>query len=218
MRALSAPDARGGGIAMAARKLIGALLVGIALGCTKPEAHGAPSKSSAGETMPTRAGLPIEGELPALVATEWINSIPLTLEDLRGKVVLVEFWTYTCINWRRQLPYVRAWADKYRANGLIVIGVHTPEFDFEKDIENVRQATQDIAIGFPIAVDSDRAIWAAFENAYWPALYFVDAQGRIRHHQFGEGEYERSEAVLQDLLREAGAANVGHAPSTVAAS
>ncbi|HEY0463088.1 MAG TPA: redoxin domain-containing protein [Polyangiaceae bacterium] len=156
--------------------------------------------------MSARSGLPTEGALPALDgATSWLNSQPLNPASLRGKVVLVQFWTYSCINWRRTLPYVRAWADKYASAGLVVIGVHTPEFEFEKDLGNVRNATRDIGISFPIAVDSQRVIWSAFSNEYWPALYFVDAQGRIRHHQFGEGEYERSETIIRQMLTDAGA-------------
>ncbi|REM31792.1 cytochrome c biogenesis protein DipZ, partial [Mycobacterium tuberculosis] len=119
--------------------------------------------------------------------TEWINSAPLTPESLRGKVVLVDFWTYSCINCLRTLPYVRAWAEKYRDAGLVVVGVHTPEFAFEKLPANVRRAVKDLDIGYPVAVDSNHSIWRAFGNQYWPAFYVVDAQGRIRHHQFGEG-------------------------------
>jgi thiol-disulfide isomerase/thioredoxin len=149
--------------------------------------------------------LPIEGELPSLdSATEWLNSQPLTAAGLRGKVVLISFWTYTCINWLRQLPYVRAWAEKYKDQGLVVIGVHTPEFAFERNLDNVRRAAKDMRVDYPIAVDSDYAIWRAFNNRYWPALYFVDAQGHIRHHLFGEGAYEESEMILQQLLEEAG--------------
>jgi len=160
---------------------------------------------------PTAAALPIEGELPSLSgATEWLNSQPLSAAGLRGNVVLISFWTYTCINWLRSLPYVRAWAEKYRDQGLIVIGVHTPEFAFEHDIENVRRAAQDMRVEYPIAVDSNYAIWRAFDNHYWPALYFVDAQGRIRHHQFGEGEYEQSEMILHQLLAEAGRGDIDH--------
>jgi len=141
-------------------------------------------------THPAAVRLPIEGELPSLgSATEWINSPPLTAAGLRGKVVLVDFWTYTCINWLRTLPYVRAWAAKYRDQGLVVIGVHTPEFEFEQDVGNVRRAAKDMRVDHPIAIDNDYAIWTAFDNHYWPALYFVDAQGHIRHHQFGEGDY-----------------------------
>jgi thiol-disulfide isomerase/thioredoxin len=153
--------------------------------------------------------LAVEGNMPPLDgATAWINSQPLKAADLRGKVVLIEFWTYTCINWRRQLPYVRAWADKYRDKGLVVIGVHSPEFAFEKKIDNVRRATKEIGVQYPVAVDSDYAIWRAFDNEYWPALYFVDTQGRIRHHQFGEGDYEQSETVIKQLLAEAGASGI----------
>jgi thiol-disulfide isomerase/thioredoxin len=154
--------------------------------------------------------LPVEGELPALDgATGWLNSPPLTPAGLRGKVVLADFWTYTCVNWLRQLPYVRAWAAKYADHGLVVIGVHTPEFSFEHDPDNVRQATQDLGITYPVALDSDYAVWRAFANHYWPALYFADAGGHIRHHHFGEGEYEQSEMVIQQLLAEAGAGDVG---------
>jgi len=160
---------------------------------------------------PAAAALPIEGELPSLSgATEWLNSQPLSAAGLRGNVVLISFWTYTCINWLRSLPYVRAWAEKYRDQGLIVIGVHTPEFAFEHDIENVRRAAQDMRVEYPIAVDSNYAIWRAFDNHYWPALYFVDAQERIRHHQFGEGEYEQSEMILHQLLAEAGRGDIDH--------
>jgi thiol-disulfide isomerase/thioredoxin len=141
--------------------------------------------------------------------TGWLNGPPLSAEALRGKVVLVDFWTYTCINWRRQLPYVRAWAEKYKSQGLVVIGVHTPEFPFEKDVANVRQAVQDMGVPYPVVLDSDYAIWRRFENEYWPALYFIDAAGRIRHRRFGEGDYGRSEKVLQRLLAEAGHGDAG---------
>jgi thiol-disulfide isomerase/thioredoxin len=159
-----------------------------------------------GEPMrATTAQLKIEGELPPLDgAIEWINSPPLNVSGLRGKVVLVDFWTYTCINWRRTLPYLRAWADKYRDRGLVVIGVHTPEFSFEKKLDNVRRETAAFEIQYPVAVDSSYAIWRAFRNQYWPALYVADAQGHIRHHQFGEGGYEQSERTIQQLLTEAG--------------
>jgi thiol-disulfide isomerase/thioredoxin len=132
----------------------------------------------------------------------------LTAADLRGHVVLINFWTYTCINWLRTLPYVRAWADKYKDHGLVVIGVHTPEFDFEHDLDNVRRAVTDLRVDYPVAVDSDYAIWNAFGNRHWPAFYFVDAQGEIRHHRFGEGEYEMSEMILQQLLAEAGSGGI----------
>ncbi|MFY9926674.1 MAG: thioredoxin family protein [Streptosporangiaceae bacterium] len=157
------------------------------------------------------AGLPVEGALPSFGgATEWLNSPPLTPASLRGKVVLVNFWTYTCINWLRQLPYVRAWAGKYSGHGLVVVGVHTPEFGFEHDLNNVRRAMQDMQVDYPVAVDNDYAVWSAFANHYWPAVYVADAQGYIRHHHFGEGEYQRSEMVLQYLLAEAGSAGAGH--------
>jgi hypothetical protein len=155
----------------------------------------------------TAAGfrLHIKGELPSLGgANGWLNSQPLTAPGLRGRVVLIDFCTYTCINWLRQLPYVRAWAEIYRERGLVVIGVHTPEFPFEKDIENVRRALKSIRVDFPIAIDNDYAIWRAFNNSYWPALYFIDTTGRIRHHHFGEGAYEQSENTIQKLLSEAG--------------
>jgi thiol-disulfide isomerase/thioredoxin len=149
--------------------------------------------------------LPVEGQLPSFDgATGWLNSAPLMARDLSGKVVLVNFWTYTCINWLRQLPYVRAWAAKYSNQGLVVIGVHTPEFSFEHDGDNVRWAVQDMRVGYPVAIDSDYAVWRAFDNYYWPALYIADAQGRLRHHYFGEGEYQRSEMIIQQLLLEAG--------------
>ena len=159
---------------------------------------------------PATAELPIEGELPSLVgAIAWLNSRPLMVDELQGKVVLINFWTYTCINWMRQLPYVRAWAEKYKAQGLTVIGVHTPEFEFEKNIDNIRRASTKMRIDYPIAVDSDYEVWQAFGNHYWPALYFIDRQGRIRHHQFGEGNYEQSERVIQQLLSESRAVRVG---------
>jgi thiol-disulfide isomerase/thioredoxin len=154
--------------------------------------------------------LPVEGQLPSLSgATGWLNSPPLTAAGLGGSVVLVDFWTYTCINWLRQLPYLRAWAERYQDHGLVVIGVHTPEFDVERDLDNLRRAATDLRVDYPIAVDNDYAIWDAFNNHYWPALYLVDGHGQIRHHRFGEGDYERSEATLQRLLTEAGAAGIG---------
>jgi thiol-disulfide isomerase/thioredoxin len=151
------------------------------------------------------ARLPDEGELPSFGgATGWLNSPSLTPAELRGKVVLVGFWTYTCINWVRQLPYLRAWAGKYSAHGLVVLGVHTPEFSFESNLDNVRRAVQEMKITYPVATDNNYGVWLAFDNHYWPALYFADAQGRIRHHYFGEGEYAQSEMVIQQLLAEAG--------------
>jgi thiol-disulfide isomerase/thioredoxin len=142
-------------------------------------------------------------------ANEWLNSPPLNASALRGKVVLVDFWTYTCINWRRTLPYVRAWAEKYRDQGLVVIGVHAPEFSFEHGVKNVRWAANEMRIGYPVAVDDDFGIWRAFDNNYWPSLYFIDALGRVRHRHFGEGEYEQSEMVIRRLLAEAGHEGLG---------
>jgi thiol-disulfide isomerase/thioredoxin len=141
-------------------------------------------------------------------ADAWLNSAPLTPQALHGKVVLVDFWTYTCVNWRRTAPYVRAWAAKYKDQGLVVVGVHSPEFSFEKNINNVRWAVKDMKIDYPVAVDSEHVIWRAFSNQYWPALYFIDAKGRVRYQYFGEGAYPQSEMMIQALLREAGAANV----------
>jgi len=149
--------------------------------------------------------LPIEGELPAFTgATVWINTSPLTPAGLRGNVVLVDFWTYTCVNWLRTLPYVRAWAAKYRDRGLVVVGAHTPEFSVEHDLANVRRAVSSMRIDYPVAVDSNYAIWRAFHNDYWPAVYIADANGRIRYHHFGEGDYEETERVIRQLLVEAG--------------
>jgi Thioredoxin like C-terminal domain/Redoxin len=153
-----------------------------------------------------RNELPIEGMLPPFDgATTWLNSGPLTPAGLRGQVVVVNFGTYTCINWIRSLPYVRAWADKYAGHGLTVIGVQTPEFAFEGHVDNVARAIKEMDVRYPVVVDNDYAVWQAFDNHYWPALYVVDEHGRIRHHHFGEGGYEQSEMVLQMLLREAGA-------------
>jgi thiol-disulfide isomerase/thioredoxin len=157
-----------------------------------------------------------EGDFPSLSgATEWLNSAPLTPAGLRGKVVLVDFWTYTCINWLRTLPYIRAWAEKYKDQGLVVIGVHTPEFGFEHSIENVRREVAGLKVDYPVAVDSDYAVWDAFANHYWPALYLIDTQGRIRYHHFGEGNYEQSEMMIQQLLAEAGHRDVSHQLVTV---
>ena len=168
-------------------------------------------KSTVQQVSSQAAQLPVEGAFPSLDgANGWLNSQPLTPGSLRGKVVLVDFWTYTCINWQRSLPYVRAWAEKYRDQGLVVIGVHTPEFRFEKDLDNVRTAVKALKVDYPVAVDNGYAIWHAFHNQYWPALYFVDAKGNIRHHQFGEGEYKRSEKIIQQLLNEAGNSGASH--------
>jgi thiol-disulfide isomerase/thioredoxin len=155
--------------------------------------------------VPGASVLPVEGLMPPLDgAVAWLNSPPLTRDGLKGKVVLVDFWTYSCINCLRSIPYVRAWAEKYKDRGLVVIGVHAPEFAFEKNIGNVRQAVADLKIDYPVAIDNDYAIWRAFNNEYWPAHYFIDANGRIRHHHFGEGSYDESERVIQQLLAEAG--------------
>jgi cytochrome c biogenesis protein CcdA/thiol-disulfide isomerase/thioredoxin len=153
--------------------------------------------------------LPVEGRLPPLDgAVEWLNTAPLSAAQLKGKVVLLDFWTYSCINCLRSLPYTKAWAEKYRDQGLVVIGVHAPEFAFERNVNNVRKAVKDQGISFPVAIDNNYAIWRAFGNQYWPAHYFIDAQGRIRHHHFGEGEYAQSEQVIRQLLEEAGRKNV----------
>ncbi len=155
------------------------------------------------------AALPNEGQFPSLAGgIVWLNSDPLTPEQLRGKVVLVDFWTYSCINCLRTLPYLRAWAEKYRESGLVIIGVHAPEFAFERDEANVRRAARDTGINYPVVLDNNLAIWRAFDNHYWPAHYFIDGNGVVRHHQFGEGGYQQSEQVIQRLLRDAGALNV----------
>jgi thiol-disulfide isomerase/thioredoxin len=156
------------------------------------------------------AKLRAESHLPGFDgATGWLNSSPLTPEGLRGKVVLVDFWTYTCINWLRTLGYVRAWHEKYGDQGLVVVGVHTPEFPFEQDADNVRWAAKDMRVEYPIALDPDYAVWRAFNNNYWPAVYIADAEGRIRHNHFGEGGYEECEMVIQRLLGEAGRDGIG---------
>ena len=142
-------------------------------------------------------------------ASEWINSARLTPESFAGKVVIVQFWTYTCINWLRTLPYVRTWSQKY-AQGLVVIGVHTPEFPFEHNIDNVRRAVRQMKVEYPVVIDNDYSIWRAFKNQYWPALYMIDARGRVREHQFGEGEYPRSERAIQRLLSEAGVTGISN--------
>jgi thiol-disulfide isomerase/thioredoxin len=148
-------------------------------------------------------------------ASEWINSDPLTPAGLRGGVVVVQFWTYTCINWLRTLPYIRAWYEKYRDDGVIVIGVHTPEFGVEHDLDHIHRAVRDMRIEYPVAVDSDYRIWDAFANRYWPAAYFVDAEGSIRAHQFGEGRYEESEGVIRQLLTLSGRQPAGSGTVTV---
>lgn len=159
---------------------------------------------------PSIVQLPNEGEFPSLEgATGWLNTAPLTPAGLRGKVVLASFWTFTCVNWRRTQPYLHAWADKYKDMGLVVLGIHTPEFEFEKDIENVRREAKAQGVEYPIVLDSNYAIWRAFDNHYWPALYFIDAQGVIRFHHFGESDYDQSEMMLQQLLMRAGVSGIG---------
>jgi thiol-disulfide isomerase/thioredoxin len=166
-----------------------------------------------GASVAERIGrdLSFEATLPSLDgATAWLNSPPLSPADLRDKVVLVQFWTYTCINWLRTLAHVRAWAERYREHGLVVIGAHTPEFPFEHDLDNVRRAAADLRVAYPIALDNDYAIWRAFANHYWPALYLADAHGRLRYHTFGEGQYEETERAIRQLLAEAGRGEFGH--------
>jgi thiol-disulfide isomerase/thioredoxin len=172
------------------------------LGFAKPRSAGGPSSRSGGPLSSLSLG------------NAWLNTQPLTAASLAGKVVLIDFWTYTCINWLRTFPYVRAWAEKYKDKGLVVIGVHTPEFSFEHDLGNVRQAAKERNVGYPIVLDNDYAIWNAFNNQYWPALYLIDAKGRIQYHQFGEGQYEQSEKTIQRLLTEAGATGLAGTSAT----
>jgi thiol-disulfide isomerase/thioredoxin len=198
---------------MSTRKLLVATVLAIAIAVPSAglagQARGPQPMTSADLRVPFLHGLSAgqlggRSELASLErADEWLNSPPLTASALRGKVVLVDIWTYTCINWLRTLPYVRAWAEKYRDQGLAVIGVHAPEFAFEKSINNVRRAVKEMRIDHPVAVDNEHVIWRAFKNQYWPALYFIDSQGRLRYHHFGEGSYERSEMIIQALLAEA---------------
>jgi thiol-disulfide isomerase/thioredoxin len=163
-----------------------------------------PGEASAGHDT-----LPVEGQFPKLGgATTWLNGAALTASSLRGKVVLVDFWTFSCINSLRPLPYIRAWAAKYQAQGLVVIGVQSPEFAFEQRLDNVRDALATHAIRFPVAVDNGHRVWNAFQNEYWPAIYLIDAEGRIRYHRFGEGDYDQTEHAIQALLVEAGAPDV----------
>jgi Thioredoxin like C-terminal domain/AhpC/TSA family len=163
------------------------------------------------------SALPVEGRLPGFDgATGWLNSSPLTPAELRGRVVLADFWTYTCINWLRTLGYLRAWTAKYEDRGLVLVGVHTPEFPFEGNADNVRWAVNEMRLEFPVALDPDYAVWNAFGNRYWPALYIADAEGQIRHHQFGEGDYEECERIIQRLLHETGADGVPNGVVSVA--
>ena len=184
------------------------------LGANQPMGETAARTNNMGELV-----LPVEGELPALAGLgPWFNSAPLTKEQLRGKVVVIDFWTYSCINCLRSIPYVKAWDERYRKDGLVVIGVHAPEFAFERDPANVARAVKELGIRYPVALDNDYVLWRALRNNYWPAHYFVDAQGRIRYHHFGEGDYDGSERVIRQLLAEAGHAPNGQAMPAVAAS
>jgi cytochrome c biogenesis protein CcdA/thiol-disulfide isomerase/thioredoxin len=186
---------------------------------TRMAALGADADATAQGVMNVDTGPADEGRLPALSgAVTWLNSPPLTAQALRGRVVLVDFWTYSCINCLRSLPYVKSWYQHYRDQGLVVIGVHSPEFAFEKDVANVTRAVHDLGVQYPVAVDNDYAIWKAFDNHYWPAHYFIDAQGRIRGHHFGEGDYAESEQLLRKLLRDAGAAHLPAAGGAVPAA
>ena len=161
-------------------------------------------------------GVAVLDELASLVkATAWINSPPLTAASLKGKVVLVQFCTFTCINWLRTLPYTRAWAQAYKTSGLVTIGAHTPEFEFEHDLNNVRRALAALKVDYPIAVDNEYGIWGGFNNQYWPALYLLDSSGRVRHHQFGEGGYAESEKMIQQLLMDSGVQDVRRQPTPV---
>ena len=170
------------------------------------EARGSLIRSIAHRLAGDREVLPVEGRLASFDrATSWLASEPLTPEGLRGRVVLVDFWTYTCVNWLRTLPYLRAWAEKYEDAGLTIVGVHTPEFGFERDLRNVVAQSSNLGVHYPIAVDSDYGVWNEFANHYWPAVYLADADGKLRYHHFGEGEYARTEMVIQQLLVDAGA-------------
>lgn len=189
------------------RRILGAAVVtGAAILWLRPDTD-LPTRAPALGMTTAAAAAPagaLSGPLVALLgARQWLNTQPLKADDLRGKVVLVNFCTYSCINCLRLLPHVRAWADKYRDRGLVVIGVQTPEFDFEKDVAGVSRALVSLGVGYPVAIDNDYGIWEAFHNQAWPALYFIGADGRIRHHRLGEGDYEQSERVIQQLLSEA---------------
>lgn len=197
------------------------LLITVAASATFVAAIGIPAEGRHVSQQMTHSAppLPDEGEMPSLGgATQWLNSPPLTTKGLRGKVVVVHFSTFSCINWLRTLPYIRAWATRYRHDGLVVINVQTPEFEFEKDLDNVRRASKAMHVDYPTAVDNDFGVWNAFHNHYWPALYIIDAKGRIRHHKFGEGDYEQSERIIRQLLAEAGKAGTGTAFATVEAT
>lgn len=201
--AMTGSDAAAGGAMTGGAMNGGAMAGGAMMAAGGASAQGAMMSAHGGSSLPA------EGDMPPLTgAAAWLNTQPLTVDSLRGKVVLVDFWTYSCINCLRTLPYVRAWAEKYKDHGLVVIGVHTPEFAFEKNLDNVRRAVHDLGITYPVAVDNNYAIWGAFYNNYWPADYFVDASGQIRAHEFGEGGYDKSERIIQTLLTQAGFKNV----------
>ena len=196
-------------------RLVGLLATSAAARTAQAPADGQPAPIVRVSMPAPASALPVEGRLPPLDgANAWLNSAPLTPDALRGKVVLVNFWTYSCINCLRTLPYLKTWADRYRNDGLVVIGVHTPEFGFEHDGGNVKRALADLKIDYPVAVDSDYRIWQAFGNQYWPAFYLVDAQGRVRYHQFGEGEYAQTEQAIRQLLADNGSTT--HAAATQA--
>jgi len=185
----------------------------------KAESSGPSMTVQAKPSGTSAAELPGEDLMPSLAGAEqWFNSAPLTFDGLKGKVVLVDFWTYSCINCLRSIPYVRAWAEKYRDHGLVVIGVHAPEFAFERNIENVKSAVATLKVGYPVAIDNEYKIWRSFENEYWPAHYFIDGNGKVRHHHFGEGEYAESERIIQTMLADAGNKNVPAGVVTVNAS
>ncbi|MDM9648664.1 cytochrome c biogenesis protein DipZ [Rhizobium sp. S163] len=186
---------------------------------TEQASNGEAASVVANKAVPFKSDLPNEGRAPSLDgAVQWLNSPPLTAADLRGKVVLVDFWTYSCINCIRTVPYVRAWAEKYKDQGLVVVGVHAPEFAFEKNVDNVRKAVADFQIEYPVAIDNDFSIWRSFNNNYWPAHYLIDAAGQSRYSHFGEGSYRQTEKAIQDLLREAGRADVSNVSSKPSAS
>ena len=196
---------RGG--AMTGGAMSGGAMAGGAMRGGGAMTGGAMSGAMSGKSA--AGGPPVEGELPSLAgAVSWLNSKPLTPEVLRGKVVMIDFWTYSCINCLRTLPYLKTWNERYKDHGLVIIGVHTPEFAFEKNESNVRRAVKDLGIQYAVAIDNDYAVWRAFKNEYWPAHYFVDASGRIRGHHFGEGEYDQSEKLIRELLTEAGNQNL----------
>src|ERR1700748_1557134 len=168
-----------------------------------------PAMMQANPSASSTEELPVEDIMPSLDgAQQWLNSDPLTMRGLKGKVVLIDFWTYSCINCLRAIPYVRAWAEKYRDHGLVVIGVHAPEFAFERNVDNVKKATATLGIHYPVVIDNDYKIWRAFDNEYWPAHYFIDGNGKVRHHHFGEGDYAESERIIQKMLADAGNKNV----------